>query len=143
MYQDNSMKFVVIVNQKQPGGLLMNAVAHTVAGLLKKQSKHLDQMEFLSYVANDGVLDARISRFPFIILKAKNGNQIRTVRQAAQDADIPCNVFTDTMLGTSADEQLQKTSSTKEALMDYIALCLFGPAAALDPLTRKFSLFGG
>jgi hypothetical protein len=143
MYQDNSNKFVVILNQKQNMGLLMNALAHTVAGLISKQRAHLDQLEFLPYLDSAGVIDARISRYPFIILKAKNGNQIRTVRQAAQDAGIPCNVFADTMLGKSADDQLQKTRSAKEAEMDYIAICLFGPATDLDQLTRKFSLFGG
>lgn len=143
MYQDNSNKFVAILNQKQPMGLLMNALAHTVAGFLSKQRAHLDEMAFLPYQDREGVMDARISRYPFIILKAKNGNQLRTVRQAAQDAGIPWNVFTDTMLGTSADDQLEKTRSAQEAELDYIVLCLFGPAADLDHLTRKFSLFGG
>jgi len=127
MYQDNSNKFVAILNQKQTMGLLMNALAHTVAGLLSKQRAHLDQMEFLPYRDSEGVMDACISRYPFIILKAKNGNQLRTVLQAAQDAGIPCNVFADSMLGTSAAEQLQKTRSANEAELDYIALCLFGP----------------
>ena len=142
MYQDHHRKFVVIVNQKQPLGLLMNAVAHTVAGLLRKQCAHLDQMDFLPYRDSEDRLDAWVSRFPFIILIAKNGQQIRTVRQAAQAAGLPCNVFVDTMLGTSADAQLQQTRSAKERDLNYLALCLFGPAADLDPLTRKFSLFG-
>jgi hypothetical protein len=140
MYKDNRSKFVAVVNQQQPLGLLMNALAHTVAGLLSQQRVHLDQMEFLSYRESEGVIDACVSRFPFIILKAKNGNQIRTLRQAA---GVPCNVFVDTMLGASADEQLHKTRSAKERELDYVALCLFGPAADIDKLTRKFSLFNG
>lgn len=143
MYQDNSRKFVAILNQKQPIGLLMNALGHTVAGFLSKQRAHLDEMAFLRYQDRDGVIDAHISQSPLIVLKAKNGNQLRTVRQAAQAAGIPWNVFTDTMLGTSAADQLQKTRNATEAELDYIALYLFGAAADLDPLTRKFSLFGG
>ena len=143
MYQDNSRKFVVILNQKQNAGLLMNALSHTVGGLISKQSERLDQMEFLPYMDRDGVFDAHISRFPFIVLKAKNGNQIRTVRQAAQEAGIPFNVFTDTMFGASAEDQLQRTRGTKEAELDYIAIGLFGPSVDLDKMTRKFSLYNG
>ncbi len=54
-----------------------------------------------------------------------------------------CADFVDTMLGASAEEQLDATRRGVDASFDLLAVCLFGPAEKLDPLTRKFSLFRG
>jgi len=142
MYQDNHRKFVVLMNQKQPLGRLINAVTHIALGLSATPATSPEQMDFLPYQNREHDLNASVSRFPVIVLKAKNGNQLRTVRQAAQAAGIPCNVFVHTMLGTSAEDQLQKTKNAHEMELDYLALILFGASADLDPFTRKFSLFG-
>ena len=142
MYQDNHRKFVVLMNQKQPLGRLINAATHIALGLSAKPGTPLEQMDFLLYQNSENDLNACLSHFPVIVLKAKNGNQLRTVRQAAQAAGISCNTFVHTMLGTSADDQLQKTKNAHEMELDYLALILFGASSDLDPLTRKFSLFG-
>ncbi len=139
MYADNEYKFVAVLNKKVPFTQLMNALGHMTAGLVTLGDH--EQMRFLRYEDADGGLHPAISHYPFIILASRNGNQIRTLRQAAQQAGIIYNDFVNTMLGTSAADQLQKTKSTKEANLEYFGICLFGPAQTIDGMTRKFSLF--
>ena len=139
LYRDNSFKFVAVLNRKVPLPQLMNALGHMTAGLTSQCDSH--DLAFLRYQDGDGSVHPNISRYPFIVLSAKNGNQIRTLRYAAIQQGIHFSDFVDTMLGSSAEDQLQKTRSTKEMNLEYFGICLFGSAAKLDELTRKFSLF--
>jgi hypothetical protein len=139
-YADNDHKFVAVLNRKAELPQLVNALGHISAGLT---SEHHDpaQMKFLQYQDADGGLHPGISYYPFIVLVARNGNQIRTLRQGAIDAGIMYCDFVDTMLGESADDQLGRTRQTREEDLSYLAIALFGAAAQIDPLTHKFSLF--
>ena len=75
------------------------------------------------------------------MLAARNGSQIRTLRQSAIEQGIGYTDFAETMLGESAEDQLNRTAATLEADLNYFAIALFGGAAAqFDPLTKKFSL---
>lgn len=139
LYKDNSFKFVAVLNRKVPLPQLMNALGHMTAGLTSQCD--FRDLAFLRYQDGDGSVHPNISQYPFIVLSAKNGNQIRTLRYAAIQQGIHFSDFVDTMLGSSAEDQLQKTRSTKEINLDYFGICLFSSAAKLDELTRKFSLF--
>lgn len=142
MYSDNHRKFVVVLNEKVELPRLMNALGHMTAGLIGHQNGH-GEFAWLRYEDADGGVHPAISRYPFIILTARNGNQIRTLRQAAIERNIPYNDFVHTMLGSSAEDQMEKTRSTPEGNLDYFGIALFGAAEEIDPLTRKFSLFKG
>jgi hypothetical protein len=142
MYADNDYKFVAVLNEKIDLSKLLNALGHMTAGLIT-QCEDTRVMRFLCYEDADGGKHPAISHYPFIVLAARNGNQIRTLRQAAIAADIIYNDFVDTMLGTSAEDQLQKTKATREKDMEYFGICLFGSAEVLNGLTKKFSLFRG
>ncbi len=142
LYADNEAKFVAVLNRKITLPQLMNALGHITAGLVSL-CQDTKTMKFLRYEDADGGAHPAISHFPFIVLEAKNGNQIRTLRQAAIEQNILFNDFADKMLGGSAEEQLQNTRNTKESDLDYFAIVLFGPADVLNGLTRKFSLFRG
>lgn len=142
MYSDNDRKFVVVLNEKIEMPRLMNALGHMTAGLVGHQNGHGD-FAWLRYQDADGGVHPAISRYPFIILAAKNSNQIRTLRQAAIDQGLGYNDFVHTMLGSSAEDQMEKTRGTPESALEYFGICLFGPAEPLAPLTRKFSLFKG
>lgn len=142
MYTDNDYKFVVVLNKKIDLPQLLNALGHMTAGLVG-QYKNQETMRFLRYEDADGGLHPAISHYPFIILEARNGNQIRTLRQSAIEAGILFNDFVDTMLGTSAADQLEKTKNTPESKLEYFGICLFGSADQLSSLTRKFSIFRG
>ena len=139
LYQDNESKFVVVLNAKIEIGKLMNTLSHIVAGLVSLSD--INDLRFLKYYDADESLHPAISRFPFIILKSKNSNQIRTLRNSAIEQDILFNDFADTMLGSSAEDQLNNTRNKKEIDMEYFGIALFGQAEQLNILTKKFSLF--
>lgn len=137
---ENSKRFIAILNKKIEIGKLMNAMGHMTAGLAGGFGKG-DEMCFLQYKDKDGGKHPNISHFPFIVLAADNSNQIRTVRNEALSGNILFTDFTSTMtVGTSA-EQVQRTSETPEAGLEYYGICLFGPTDVLREFTKKFSLF--
>ena len=140
LYSNNKKKFVVVLNKKIEMSQLLNAVGHITAGLVSMLNGAED-MKFLEYVDGSGDKHPAISEFPYIVLKAKNGNQIRTLRQSAKEVGLTTNDFVDTMIGGSADIQLIQTKAKKEDKLDYWAIVMFGEAEKIDPLTKKFSLF--
>lgn len=137
---ERNHRFVAILNRKIETGKLLNALGHMTAGLAGGAARDLD-LHLLQYVDGDGGTHPYISHFPFIVLQADNGNQIRTVRGEAIMQGIPCTDFVSSMtVGTSA-EQLERTKATPEADLEYFGICLFGETEALRQLTKKFSLF--
>ena len=137
-------KLVVVLNKKIETARLMNAVAHMAFGLAGGiEDKH--SLELVDYKNADGGLHPNISEIGFIILSAKNSNQIRTLRKNAIAAGLAHTDFMDTMLcGTAANkyrEQIEKTAATKEEDLEYIGICLFGEFEELNSLTKKFSLW--
>ncbi|NBD31405.1 MAG: DUF2000 family protein [Cyanobacteria bacterium] len=137
LYADNHLK----IETPQ----LMNALGHTTSGLMAKIAEKSEPMEFLEYQYQaEWAEPSSISRYPFIVLKAKNNNQLKTLHQSmSAHPDLVHNVFTDSMLGASADEQLKKTLQTKTEELNYFCLVLFGESEEIEPLTRKFLLFKG
>lgn len=140
LYANNDHKFVAVLNRKEELPKLLNALGHISAGITA-QHDDVPGMKFLDYEDADGGSHPGISHYPYIVLAARNGNQIRTLRQAAIDGDITYTDFADSMLGQSAEDQLNRTKQTSEEELNYLAIALFGPADKLDPLTKKFSLF--
>lgn len=141
MYADNQYKFIAVINPKIEMPKLLNSLGHITAGLVAKCTD-LEDMQFLKYEFEaTWATPSLISLYPFIILSAKTNNQLKTLHQAANEAGILHNVFTDSMLGASSVEQIQNTQNTKTDELIYFSVVLFGPAAHLATLTRKFSLF--
>jgi hypothetical protein len=111
------------------------------AGLVSQAVNH-DKMSFLQYQFHENLLTpATISLYPFIILKAKNSNQLKTVHESASHQGMLHNIFTESMLGNSASEQVNATKNTKSDDLNYFGITLFGDSQKLTELTRKFSLF--
>lgn len=137
---EKSMRFIAILRDDVEAGRLMNALGHMTAGLAGGFEKAKD-MCFLQYKDKEGGVHPNISHFPFIVLKADNAKQIRSVREEAKKRGIIFTDFTSTMtVGTSAD-QVRKTGETPEAELDYFGICLFGKTDELREFTKKFSLF--
>lgn len=142
LYTDNAYKFVAVLNRKFPLSRLFNASLHIAAGLAGGASDELRKMmQFHDYYDSTGTLKARVSHYPFIVLEAKNGNQLKTLSASARQHGIACSDFVDAMLGCSAEAQLEATRNSDDSSLECIAVCLFGASEELDPLTRKFSLF--
>ena len=137
---ENSYRFVAVLNKKIETGRLMNALGHMTAGLAGKVGFGQD-MCFLEYVDRDGGVHPGISHFPFIILAADNSNKIRTVRKEAIARNIPFTDFTSTMtLGTS-EEQVAATAATPEVDLEYFGIVMFGETKTIKEFTGKFSLY--
>lgn len=137
---ENSKRFIAILNKKVEVGRAMNALGHITAGLAGGYGK-ADEMCFLQYEDKDGSNHPNISHYPFIVLKADNSNKIRTVRNECIARGIPFSDFTSTMtVGTSQDQQ-DRTRATSEEDLEYWGIVMFGSTAELKEFTGKFSLY--
>ncbi|MDO8649237.1 MAG: DUF2000 domain-containing protein [Candidatus Peregrinibacteria bacterium] len=137
---ETTKRFVAVLNKKIEAGKLMNALGHMTAGFAANYP-NIEELGFLQYQDKDGGVHPNISHYPFIVLQADNGNQIRALRNELQTRGIPFIDFTSTMtVGTSA-EQVERTQATPEAELEYWGICTFGSAEVLKPLTKKFSMF--
>jgi len=137
---ENSKRFVVILNAKIETGKLMNALGHITAGLVANVV-NTDEACFLDYSDKGGQLHAKLSHYPFIILKADNSNQLKTLRKQLKERGINFFDFTDTMtIGTSVN-QIKATSEKDEEEFEYYGVCFFGLTEQINELTKKFSLY--
>ena len=137
---ENSCRFTAILNKKIEIGKLLNALGHMTAGLAGGFEK-TGEMTFLQYQDKDGGIHPNISRFPFIVLKADNSNQIRNVRKEALRRAIIFTDFTSTMTIGTSEEQQNATRETNEIELEYYGICMFGKTDELREFTGKFSLF--
>jgi hypothetical protein len=136
---ENSCRFVAILNKKVEIGRLMNALGHMTAGLAGKVCQ--EDMQFLDYRDRDGGIHPGISHFPFIVLAADNSNKIRTARREALARGIPFTDFTATMTVGTSQQQLDATEAAREAELEYYGLCMFGKTEIFREFTGKFSLY--
>jgi len=136
---ENSQRFLAILNDKIEIGKLLNALGHMTAGLVGKHPNP-QQFCFLEYHDQEGGIHPNISHFPFIVLKTSS-QKIRLTRAEAIRRNIPFTDFVSTMTIGSSEEQLTATASTKEAELEYYGLVLFGKTQELREFTSKFSLF--
>jgi len=122
---ENSKRFIAILNRKIEPGRLMNALGHMTAGLAGG-SVQTREMCFLQYHDKDGGLHPNISHFPFIVLKADNSNKIRKVREECIARKIPFSDFTSTMTIGTSKEQQERTKKTPEEELEYYGIVMFG-----------------
>jgi hypothetical protein len=137
---ENSKRFIAVLNKKTDLGRLMNALGHITAGLVAGSGKS-DEMCFLQYKDKDGGIHPNISHYPFIVLKADNSNKIRTVRNECIARNIPFSDFTSTMIVGTSQDQLNATLETPEQELEYFGIVMFGSTQELKEFTGKFSLF--
>jgi hypothetical protein len=139
-YIPTDNQFICVLNKKIPAGRALNALGHMTAGLIALHEDH-EPLRFQTYVDKDGTEHPSISDNPFIVLSAKNGNQIRTLRNNLIEKGIKFTDFTDTMIeGTYADQH-KRTLETPEEELEYHGICFFMNAAESRELTKKFSLY--
>ena len=131
-------KLVAVMNEKIEPGKIMNALAHMCIGfgsVLGKESLRLTE-----YKDAEGGSHPNISEMPFIILKA-NSNKIRLIRNQAIEQGIRFTDFTDTMTVGTYQEQIVRSSQTKEEDLIYFGIVLFGPWEKVSELTKKYSIY--
>jgi hypothetical protein len=137
---ENTKRFVAVLNEKIEIGRLLNALGHMTAGL-SAHFKDSEELCFLQYQDADGGAHPNISHFPFIVLKAENSNQIRKVRAEVLSRQIPFTDFASTMTVGSSAEQVASTKAKPEAELEYFGICMFGDTAVIKEFTKRFSLF--
>lgn len=139
MYTDNEYKWVAVLNRTVTLPQLLNAMGHLALGMPRQCQEETAGL-FHNYEDSDGRLMSTISHWPVIVLQAKSSNQLRTLRSAALAAGVACQAFPDTMIGHSAEDQMQKTKATDEKSIEYLAVFLFGKKDDMHGLTKKFSV---
>ena len=137
---ENSKRFIAVLNKKIEMGRLLNALGHMAAGIVARVGD-ADSLSFLEYRDNDDGIHPCISHFPFIVLKADNSNKLRKLRAELIAHKFPFTDFTDTMIVGTSQAQLSATAERKEAELEYFGVCTFGNTKELKELTGKFSLF--
>jgi len=137
----DAMKFIAVVNEKADLGQLFNTIGHMSAGLVWKDKEN-GSFLFHNYIDGSGGIHPSISNDPFIVLKAKNSNQIKLLRDKAElSKGVSFTDFTHSMTIGKSEEQLKVTSSKSSETLDYLGICFYGTEECLKPLTKKFSLF--
>ena len=131
-------KLVAVMNKSLDPGRAMNALGHMCVGF----GSHIgvEEMRLTNYKDADGGSHPYISEMPFIILRA-NSNKIRGLRHLAIEKNIAFADFTDAMTIGTFEEQLEKSSQTKDEDFTYMGLVLFGPWDEVSDMTKKFSLW--
>lgn len=130
-------KLVVIVNKDVETAIAMNAVAHAslaMGAMLGKETICLQDYQDAS--SNSWP----ISGMPYIVLRGKSG-EIRKTIVAAKEQKITQIAFTESMIGGTFQEQLEKIRQVSEENHLYFCVALFGPWDAVSHLTKKLSLF--
>jgi hypothetical protein len=137
---ENSKRFVAVLNKKIETGKLMNALGHLTAGFT---SHNLNKKEIclLDYKDKNEETHAFISHYPFIILKADNSNKIKKLRQEAIIKKITFADFTSSMSIGISQEQLSLTKNSNPDDLEYYAILFFGNSDTLKHLTKNYSLF--
>jgi hypothetical protein len=131
-------KFVAVLNKKIEAGKIMNALAHMTVGLTGTYSEK--DMGIINYEDKNGGVHLA-SKYPYIILKSDNSNQIRTLRKVLIEKNIPFASFTSAMTVGGYEDQLERSKATPEEELEYYGICMLGEKNELDELTKKFSLW--
>src|SRR3989344_2675625 len=135
-----SNKLVAVLNEKIEVGVAMNTLAHMIVGLGASIDKR-EELRLTDYADADGNSHTNISEIPFMVLKARNSNQLRQLRQALIHNNIKFVDFTNTMIIGTYKEQIERSKQTKEADLEYYGIAIFGDWNLVSELIRKFSLW--
>jgi len=126
-----------ILGEAKATGLLYDAMA--VMEIARDLSS-AEELGLITYVDSEGNEFPSISKHPFIVLTA-SGNKLKAFRDELIAANIPFTCFLDTMIEGGWDAQLATTKSKKFDELTVMAIAAYGEREALDPLTKKFSLY--
>lgn len=137
----NTHKIVAIVNKSLPSGVAMNTVAHMAAGLVANVDEKIRaQMSFIDFKDQSGMSHKSISALSLIVLRGKS-NEIRKIRNKAEESGLEYVDFLETMTGDTYKEQLAKTANTEYDDLTFYGVILFGEKSVIDPITKRQSLW--
>lgn len=134
-------QFVCVLNKKVEVPRALNAVAHMAAGLAFQHQANFAPLRFRDFVDQSNSIHPATSENGFIILSAKNSNQIRTLRNQLIEKKILFTDFTETMVAGTHVEQEKVFAVTPEIDLEYYGICFFYKIDEAKELTKKFQLY--
>lgn len=135
-----SKKLVAVLNEKIEPGVALNALAHMIVGLGASVEKK-EELRLTNYADADGNAHPNVSEIPFMVLSARNSNQLRQLRAGLIENKIHFVDFTNTMTIGTYQEQIERSKQTKEADLEYYGIAIFGEWEKVSELTKKFSVW--
>ncbi len=136
-------QFVCVVNKKIEAPKLLNALGHMTAGLMSQYKDDMSAMRFRDFIDKDKTVHPTTSENGFIVLRADNSNQIRTLRNKLIEEHVKFTDFTETMTGGTYVDQQNKFDITNELDLEYYGVCFFMDKEKSREFTKKFSLYVG
>jgi hypothetical protein len=136
-YADNKYSFMFILNKDwQPAWQLHNARGHVAVSLGAQAGEKAKLLDYEISALNTTV---GISHYPVIDKggHAKDVNRLFRELQEAPDG-ITYSIFTDSMFGASAEEQLQQTKQVTDPSI--LVIGMFGETEKLKVLSKRLSL---
>lgn len=133
-------KLVAVLNGRIEVSDAMSALAHMAVGLGASINDKKD-LRLTDYADADGNSHANISELPFIILKAKNSNQLRTLRMALIERDIVYVDFTNAIKLVGTFEDPGRSKAIRETDLEYFGIAIFDDWDTVTEITKRFSLW--
>lgn len=138
---NQTYKFVVVVNKKLEPGVAMNSASHLCLSMMAQATEEQrNAMHLIEYVDADGAQYPSISGLSLIVLRGKEGHMKKFI-DAAKEKGMITSAFIKTMTGDTYKEQLERTKATKTEDIEYYGVAAFGPKEEVDAMTKKFSLY--
>ncbi len=137
------VKIVTVLNKNLEPGIALNAAAHLALGLGASAGKvpiTVAAMAFQEYQDGDGFSYPGISALSLIVLRA-TASEIRRFHEACLASEMLTTAFVADMTGETYIEQLQRLKARRREDVVYYGVCSIGERAALDPMTKRFSLW--
>lgn len=140
-YIPTTDQFVCVLNKKIDPARLLNALGHMTAGLVYQYRNNFAPMRFRDFIDKSKTVHPTTSENGFIILRAENSNQIRTLRNKLIEEKTPFTDFTQTMVGGNYATQQDNFDITPEENLEYYGVCFFMNKDTSREFTKKFSLY--
>ena len=138
-YDYREKKTVVVLKANLELGVAVNVIGHLAVTLSHNAIDHMGR-ELLKDAS--GISHLGVSKYPFIVTKAKESKIRAALEIARSDSRILVADFPRQMLDTKDDNELyQSLIETEEANLEYLGAIFFGDTEVLNPITRRFSLY--
>lgn len=138
-YAKTGYKYVAVLSKKIEVWRAMNALGHMTAWMVGNVTDS-DTLWIVNYEDKDNS-PHYASKHPFIILKAKNSNQIKNLRSEIMTRWLEFSSFTSAMIAWSYEAQMEASKAQWADELEYFGLCFFWKVEEIDDLTKKFSLW--
>lgn len=131
------MKTVIALSKRYDDHLAvqLNAVGH----LSQAIGRTAHDLAVAEYITADGVSLGSLGWWPLIVLSGRAG-KLEQLWQSVRGG-YPAACFLETMIQGGSEAQLSATAALPGNELPIVAVAVHGPAAELDKLTRKLSLW--